>query len=75
MRSFWDLAISPFPPSIDVMCDALDERRDAIMRGLDGLIMWAPYVTFGELRRVVLAAMETSPILTAAMAGNTGYRP
>lgn len=69
MRSFWDLAISPHVPSIEVMCDALDERRDPIMRGLDGLAMWAPYVPSGELRRVVLAAEETSPMLTAALAG------
>jgi integrase len=69
MQSFWDLAISPHGPSIDVMCDALEERRDSIMRGLDGLIMWAPYIPAGELRRVVLAAEETSCTVTGALAG------
>ena len=69
MRSFWDLAISPHPPSIDIMCDALEERRDSIMRGLDGLVMWAPYILAGERRRVVLAAQETSPELITALAG------
>jgi hypothetical protein len=51
------------------MCGALEERRDSIMLGLDGLVIWAPNVVSGELRRVVLAAAETSPILTAALAG------
>jgi len=51
------------------MCDALEERRDSIMRGLDGLVMWAPYILAGERRRVVLAAQETSPELITALAG------
>jgi hypothetical protein len=69
MRSFWDLALSPHGPSIDVMCDAINERYESITRGLDGLLMWAPYVPLGELRRVVLAAQETPPALTTALAG------
>lgn len=66
----WDISITPHAPTVASLRDAIEKRRDTILAGLDGIVVWAPHILPGDERRLVGWMGEVPAALLSALQGS-----
>jgi len=69
LRLTFDLSLSPDQRTIRALCSSLGLREAELPQGLTGVVVWNPYVDWGDPRRVVAATGGVPQPVLNALAG------